>query len=169
MIRIYYVRCSRQMGSIGIPGSKMQQAPCPSQKKKEKKSLNLFCKLCSRTIKMSERAPLRPRKGTCYTFLLSAAAAQVSIKPCLKKKKKKKSTLTGNLGMPNAGGQEGKHCFCTSTKGSLACRICAQLTEKHQCINRAHRMAILLLSEHRLPNQLDSIYPTHMADFSSLS
>lgn len=131
--------------------------PLVPVKKKEKKSLNLFCKLCSRTIKMSERAPLRPRKGTCYTFLLSATEAQVSIKPCLKKKKK--STLTGNLGMPNAGGQEGKHCFCTSRKGSLACRICAQLTEKHQCINRAHRMAILLLSEHRLPNQLDSTIP----------
>ena len=25
------------MGSIGIPGSKMQQAPCPSQKKRKKK------------------------------------------------------------------------------------------------------------------------------------
>ena len=57
-----------RLGSMGIPGNTMQQAPSPSQKKEEKKSLNSFCKLCSRTIKMSERVPLRPSKGTCYMF-----------------------------------------------------------------------------------------------------
>lgn len=93
MIRIYYVHCSRQMGSIGIPGSKMQQAPCPSQKKKRKKKSEFILQALLKDNKNVRKGPSETKEGNLlHVFALCSCSSSLNKALPLKKKKKKEHT-----------------------------------------------------------------------------